>query len=250
MKDLAGLLNQIRSKLDDVDSDELVQFCSDEELTEFCNEGLVLQARAAQVIKLPVRFSTVANKGQYAFASDPTDIFSVRYATNGIVTTLKRIDEGEANDGIILTGVPTCFYLMWYTNALQYQDGTDEIVLINVKDKRDLRCVIGLHPIPESAGDKVTINTVGAHPELIDGSSKVLIPFPFAKGTVHYAVAQALEKEKFYDEAKMHYDLMDSWTEKLKEFCSQANSTGHPQVKMVEEYDSYGFTPGDRVFLP
>lgn len=251
MKDLQGLLNECRSKIDDVDSNGLVQFCSDEEMTEWLNQGLALISRAAQVIRVPIRFTTVAGKPQYAFVFEPTDIYEVKYFSSTGLRTLAKMDEGDANDAVRVTGIPTNYYLMWHTAYLAYQDSTNDIipVPINPGDPSDLRCVLGVYPTPNTSGEKVTVRIIALHPPLVDLSDKVLIPYPFQKAAVHYAVAQALEKEKFAEESKDQYELFNDWTEKLKEYMGQSNSTGHATIKMIDNEREY-LDPADRVYLP
>jgi hypothetical protein len=255
MRDVNGCLRQIKSMLDGASS----SYWTDIELTEWLEEGLSLMARASQAIRVPVQFPTVANQGEYKLRKfDPTDVVMVKFHDGSSLHTLKECGQDEIQSGTRRTGnIPSRYYKRLYSDYFEYvgSDGDVDITDGDPQSSQDYRCIIGLDPIPSIAGRNVTVWIASDHPPLtvtpnVDGSQKILLPFPYQKGACAYAAAQGLQKEKFHEEAKFFYELYQDFTNQLKEYMTHNGRVGHAQVKDTYRGDPDYLNWTDRVEVP
>lgn len=250
MRDLDGCKLEVLSMLDGHTS----SFWDESQLFAWINEGLSLQARAAQVIKIPLQFVTVAEQGEYKLRNvDVTDIVCVSFHNGSGLYPLKEVDQEEVQVYSRRTSsIPSVFYKRMYAELYEYQGDDGGITLTDADPNKtgDYRCIIGLDPIPSVAGKTVTVWTNRDHPELTKGSQKVLIPYPFARGACAFAAAQALQQEKFLEESKHYYELFQDYVNKLCEYMAHQARPGHAVMKDTYQGDSDHFAWGNRVILP
>lgn len=238
---LDGLLDDCRSMLDESSAGNW----TDAELVKWCNEGLTLMARGAQCIRGPIRFPTQNGVGEYALIVDATDIYSVKLHDGSTLHTLVLGDENLYKNGTQRTSdIPRTYWLRLYSSMLTYMSSTADIVPVGVKSLKneDLKVILGLDPIPSVDGYMVTVDAALPHPKLKKGTQRVLLPDGFSAGASEWAVAKALMKEKYYDEAKFHFDMHGDYLDKLKEYMAQGSRTGHGKMKIVDDEYSGGWS--------
>jgi hypothetical protein len=255
MRDLDGCLREIKSMLDANAS----SFWTDMQLTGWLEEGLSLMARSSQVIRVPIQFSTVVDQGEYKLRNvEPTDIVTVKFHDGSSLHNLEECSQDEIQTGTRRTSnIQSRYYKRLYSDFYEYigSDGDIDITDSDPQSSQDYRCIIGLDPLPSEAGRTITVWIASDHPPLTTeanpkGSKKILLPFPYQKGACAYAAAQALQQEKFHDEAKFYYELYQDFSNQLKEYMTHNGRTGHAQVKDTYKGDIDYMSWADRVEVP
>lgn len=250
MRDVDGCIKEIRSMLDEPTPK---RWDNDVDLIPWLNEGLSLQCRGAQLLKMPLQFLTVANQQEYPVKCDVIDIVDVKFFPGGYLYTLKRCRQDVVQAGArIPVPIPTNYYTRPFSTMLAYQgaDANIEIIRQNLKDDEDYRAIVGLQPMPSQSGNTVTVWANLPHPYLEKGSQKILVPYPFQRAACAWAAGQALDSEKFNDEARYYFEMYNEIQAKLEDYMSQQH-TGEGHVEMhVENDEGWDFDWADRVVLP
>lgn len=234
---LDDLLDDCRDYLDEaLDEEEEGQF-SDRMLIKWCNEALTLMARASQCIRLPIQFPTVENVGEYALKLDVTDIWDLSIYDNNTTLGLTKVQQKSVQRWARRTGTPRNYYLRFYSAQLTYQnvDGLIQVIGAQSLNDQDLRVIVGLDPMPDQDDLTITLDCCPPHPKLKQGTDRVLIPDGFAGGASAWATAKALQKEKYFEEARHYYELFNDYNAKLCEYMAQAGHTGHAKMRVEDD---------------
>lgn len=219
------------------------QFWTDSELTDWLNEGAKIMAADAQPIQSIKQISSVANRQEYDLGPDVDEIYAVKYFKGGNLYDLHNVQQAAVQWGGTQSGHPLCFYTRVVTSQTAGQ-GTDGDIDLGDTDY-PATTVLGLHPIPSTAGETLTIFYFARHMNMKFPKDVSPIPLEFHRGIVAYAIALGKMKEEAYAEAtNVYMPIFNEFKERLKtKMINRGQETNFPKAKIVgDDMPHYGGT--------
>jgi len=225
---LAQMIKEVRRALDEPTAD----FWTDEEITDWLNEGAKIMTSGAQPLQAFYQFSTVAGQQEYAMPDDFDELFEVKYFRSNL-TTLKLTSPAAAQNGNS-QGLPQYFYMRSVATQSAGQGADGDIQLGT--PGTTFKTMLGLIDKPSQSGDKVTVFYFSQHFSMTNDTDVSPIPVAFHRGPISYATAMGKQKDEAYGEQDKFLAMFKDFADSLKKKTINAGQeTAFPQLRVVDE---------------
>lgn len=231
---LAQMRLEVRRAIDELTA----SFWTDQEITDWLNEGAKIMCSDAQPIQATKQILTVQSQQEYDLGQDVDEIFGVTYLRSTLFQ-LKPIDQRQVQFGNPLTGLPQYYYIRQVSSqfAGQVSGGGQQVTNVNA-DPTVGTTVLGLWPISSANSEQITISYFARHFNMTNDKDVSPIPLEFHRGIVSYAIAMAKMKDEAYGEASQVFlPMFQQFKDRLKEkMMNRGQEAAFPKVQMRDEF--------------
>lgn len=242
---LQQMILEVRRAVDEPQPD----FFTDQELTDWLNEGAKIMASDAQPLQTVYQFTTTNAVQEYPLPQDTDEIFGVSYYRSSTLYQLRPVDVRVVQFASVVTSLPVNFYLRSVTNQLAPQTTSGIVPENYATNPTTYGLVLGLYPLPSNSTDTVTVSYYAKHNNMRFPYDVSPIPLEFHRGIVAYSIAMAKGKDSAYGEMNNVYlPLFQQFKDRLKEkMANRGQEMEFPKMKINDE--SPGILGGSSVII-